>query len=319
MTLNTRRGLLSLAIIYFLPACASSGLPAPPEPSVVPSTPAVMDTTPSVQPPPRLTAFRFGPGRSSYWVRQEAIVTVSRDSVLPPEEDTIATSARISYDITASDSIAMTGPRVIAIIDSFTIRAIRDTIHPIRQLPDSVVVDITRARDVPTPIPVMTDTTVTTTAADLAPSMPMVPCDQIAEAARILAQQIFPAVPATLEPGATWSDSTSTTMCRGGIPITTVTMSTYRVQDRRDSSGLQILYVHRQADLQLTGTGMQGSRQLRVEGTGQSETLLTYDLTNGHVLEQSGQSVISLVYQTLQLTHRAIQRTRSSVRLIPPG
>ena len=59
---------------------------------------------------------------------------------------------------------------------------------------------------------------------------------------------------------------------------------------------------------------MQGARRITVQGAGTSQTVLTYDLREGHFLESNGQSELLLGFETIQQTEQITQRSTTRIQ-----
>jgi hypothetical protein len=211
--------------------------------------------------------------------------------------DTLQTVAGLTYSI-SSDIPAVTGS---ISIDSMVITSSRDTTVPVRRLAAPIVV----------PLPLMP-----TAAVPVEDSLAFLStCNSIEEAARALASDIYVQIPAPIERGQTWTDSTTLGFCRGGIPLTATRISRFQITDIRESRDTVVARVSRQTKLVLLGSGMQGSRRITVRGEGTSETVFAYDLRAGRFLESTGESQLRLAFETIQQTEQVVQQSRSIVRL----
>ena len=277
--------------------CASA--PAPvraPDPSV----PREPERTPVPLPPAKgPLSFTYRDGSYIYDLRQATTVSVGVGGVdgAVALEDTLQTSGSLTYTISS-----VTGAPVVSVtIDSLVITSVRDTTTPVRRLGAPV------SAQLPLTSPLLT------TPDDSAVFLST--CDSMEEAARVLAADVHLQIPVALQEGQRWTDSTSTTLCRGGIPLTAVRISQLQIGRIRENRDSTIATVTRQTALTITGSGMQGARRITVRGQGTSETLFTYDVRAGRFLESTGQSALQLGFETIQQTDQVTQRSTSSVRL----
>jgi len=275
---------LSLALFS---ACASTPvtLPAPSLP------PPRSDTLPTPIPAAIPTSFIYRDGEHVYDIRETTILTIQTDTALPVF-DTVETTAKLSYRIHRSDT-----PSIVATIDSLSIRSSRDSTSVARHLDTTVVLVFSL---------------------DLASAEPnqaveFPSCDSMNGLARALAQSTLVRIPQTITIGYTWTDSVTASLCRGGIPMVSSARSVYRIQDILDTAGTSLLRIARITKLSLSGSGLQSSRQVTVAGQGQSETLLTYDISQGIFLESDGQSILELSFETLRQRQFVNQRSVSRV------
>jgi hypothetical protein len=272
-------------------ACASApapaGTPAPTSPRE-PDRPAI--TVPSTSVP---STFTYTEGTSRYDLDQMTTIVVGTDGGAAAE-DSLRTIAGLT--------LSVTGAATTITIDSMVITSVRDTLTPVRQLSAPVVV---QAPILPTVQQGSDSTALFST------------CDSMEEAARVLAGDVHVPIPVAVARAQTWRDSTTSTLCRGGIPLTVTRVSDFQISDVRSSGDSTVATVQRHTVLTLTGSGLQGSRRITVRGDGTSETVFTYDLRGGRFLGSSGQSELRLGFETIQQTEQVVQRSTSSVRLRP--
>lgn len=298
------RSLLSLAlrivsgaVLAFTLGCAStpSSSPAPGVPTTRPDTAAI--GVPQQPGTTALPAFSYRDGIYGYDLEQHTVIAVGAEGAVPME-DTLMTRGSLIWSVrTSNDTVIIAGT-----MDSLAVASTRDTLAPPRRLTTPLMIDIRPGLE---PAPLPADTTV-------APN-----CDSMEDAARSIARDAYIHVPAGAQRGQRWSDSSSRSICRGGIPLTATTVSTFEVQDIRSRGDSTIGQVVRRSTLTINGTGMQGSRRIGVTGTGTSETLFSHDLRAGAFIESTGQSTLDLRFETVQQTERVTQRSTSRVRLRP--
>ena len=287
--------LFSSLIIGTALGCASAPTPARP---ADPAPESVPERAPLPSLPTRAPSlFTYQSGSYTYDVRQTTVVTVTSDPVTLVA-DTLQTVAGLTYSISMSGG----APAVAIVVDSLVVRSLRDTAaSSVRRLASPVMV---QPPVIPPPV---------VTAAD---SMTLLStCDSMEEAARIVAGDTYLQIPGPVERNQSWSDSTSVVVCRGGIPLTATRISRFRIDDVRESRDSVVARVIRQTTLSVSGTGLQGTRQITIRGEGTSETAFTYDLRAGRFLESTGQSTLRIGFETIQQTEQIIQQSSSSVRL----
>ena len=299
--LSNQSAIASVIVLGFTLACASappSGGP-PDVPVVRRDTAVSVPAQPGVSP---ATAIRlnYSTGTFAYDLHQTTVVTVGTDS-LGGLQDTLLTTASLTYSVQRPNDTL----RIIGVVDSLAVSSARDSTGP-RLLLAPVTVELepdTAAAPMPT-----TDSTALVGS-----------CDSMEEAARAIARDVLIRLPANTRPHQRWTDSTSVVVCRGGIPMTAVTLSTFEIQDVQPRGDSLIVPIIRRSILTLSGTGTQGARRISVNGTGTSETRFTYELRGGVFLESQGQSVLQLRFETIQQTEQVVQRSMSTVRRRIPG
>jgi len=295
-------------VVRLLPAMALGfglGCASTPTPGATPGLPPSRgDTTsaPTVVQPigtPPASSFLFRDGTYVYDLRQMTVVTVGNDS-LTRMDDTLVTTGLLTYTFRGSSDTLM----VVGVIDSLSVASTRETGAPLRQLAAPVTIDLRPGAVDSLQVP-------------LDSTAPSPSCDTMEAAARALARDVHVRVPRGVQRGQRWSDSTSTAVCRGGIPMTATTKAIFEARDIQSRGDTSIVQVLRRSTLTLAGAGVQGSRRISVSGTGTSETLFSYELHAGAFLESTGQSTLQLRFETIQQTEEVTQRSTSRVRLRP--
>ena len=231
---------------------------------------------------------------SSYDLSQVTTVTVGSDGATA--DDTLRTTAGLTLSVSAG-----TGAHEVTVtIDSMVISSVRDTVTPVRQLPGPVVMHL----------PVIASMQESIDSVALLSN-----CDSMEEAARALAGDVHVPIPVAVQQGRTWTDSSTVTLCRGGIPLSVTRVSRFEISDVRSSRDSTVVMVQRQTTLSLNGSGTQGARRITVRGDGTSQTVFTYDLRGGRFLGSTGQSELILGFETIQQTEQVVQRSTTSIQL----
>jgi hypothetical protein len=278
--------------LMLLSACAST--PAVPSPAPGPTVPRPV---PPAEPTtlPRPTSFVYLDSDHTYDIQETTVLAIRGDSIALPVLDTVSMRALVAYQVRQGE----TTPSITARVDSLTIRSSRDTSMALRHLDTTVLVSF------------QLDSGRT-----FLPSVPTdaSSCDSMREIAEATVRNTLARIPRTLTIGDTWTDSVTTALCRGSIPMISMVQSVYRIQDIRDSVGISLLRITRASRLLLSGSGLQNGRQVTVRGQGQSETLQTYDISNGAFLESDGYSSMELTFQTLRQRELVHQQSVSRIR-----
>jgi hypothetical protein len=298
---------LARALFFgFLAAASTFGCVSTPTPVRLPdpSVPQEPERTPT--PPSPATgplSFTYRDGTYAYDIRQLTTVSIGVGGAVTAE-DTLQTSGNLTYTVSSVSG----APVVSAMIDSLVIASVRDTTMPVRRLAAPVTTQLPLTSPV---LATLDDSTIFLST-----------CDSMEEAARVLAADVHLRIPVPVQEGQHWTDSASTTLCRGGLPLTAVRVSQLQIGRIRETRDSVVATVTRRTVLTITGSGMQGARRITVRGQGTSETLFTYDVRAGRFLESTGQSVLELGFETIQQTEQVTQRSTSSVRLraaVPAG
>jgi hypothetical protein len=96
--------------------------------------------------------------------------------------------------------------------------------------------------------------------------------------------------------GDSWSDTVASTVCRGGVAVTTTAVRQYVVRSLSPYAGSQALEVERTASLVVAGTGTQFGQSVSVSGQGTGTMTLFLDLAGGGLLGGTGESAASVTF-----------------------
>jgi hypothetical protein len=135
-------------------------------------------------------------------------------------------------------------------------------------------------------------------------------CTSPAGALLVAARDLFVALPPRPAVGERWTDSTSSTVCRGDIPVTTKTLQRYEVV-QSDSA----LRVRRTSNITVAGTGTQRGVQVTISGAGNATAELEFDAVRGVFTGSTGDYEAQLQFQAGTATQPFVQRVRQRVVL----
>ena len=124
--------------------------------------------------------------------------------------------------------------------------------------------------------------------------------------------------PDTLRIGSSWTDSSTSVVCRDGIPLQTASQREFRVTAAADDGGRAVLTIVRRAHGTLRGGGAQAGEPLTIAGTTTGD--LTYQLapTTGELLSATGTSLLEFTLTSRLRTQQVRQRSRITVSPTPP-
>lgn len=132
------------------------------------------------------------------------------------------------------------------------------------------------------------------------------------------AQVLFVTLPARLEPGMSWQDSTTTVTCRGSVPVTSVLRRTYTVADSTSLDGQPAVRVDIATASTLAGAGLASAAgdSISVRGSGTATGALVIDAETAMPLSGtiSGHSMITVTSRHTTLPFD--QRTTSTITLL---
>jgi hypothetical protein len=274
------------AAALLVAACASgSGGPAvTPPPTTVPATP------PGAPAPAPIPVRPYTSGSPTYVITTTASVRV--------EGDTTAVAAEtVETTLLARMLLERAGSRlfVSGAIDSFTVRGSG------------------RLNGAPLAGPVRFHGEGTTFGKlmTFVPDLP-VSCDSPAEALVAVARDLIVPLPDRVTIGSTWRDTVTSTICRGGIPLTTTAVRQYEARALATYAGTEALELARTTELTVTGSGTQYGQSVSVTGQGSGSAALFVDLAGGGLVRSMGETTVMVTFMgprgTTAFTQTAQQR-----------
>lgn len=282
----------------------------PPRPAPVPGTPSAPDVT-----TPRRSADRWSlereAGVARYEIRSSATIALAGDT-LPA--DSLVTTMIVSLALADSaDVLAVTGT-----IDSIGIergsRVIAGDTMPV--LPVGLRAVLDRQGGVlalsPPSLPDDSSSVVAVADSTVVDSAGASACGTTLDPLVAMTRDLFVRLPARLTTGMAWQDTTQTTSCRGRIPITTTTISSYTV--RGEGPGERIA-IDRQVDVTVAGNGVQHGRSAAVQGSGSGTGVLLIDPATAALVEGRSESTITITFEAGMLRQTFTQQGRQDIRL----
>ncbi len=113
--------------------------------------------------------------------------------------------------------------------------------------------------------------------------------------------------PDTLRVGTTWTDSTSYTLCRDGLPLQASVRRTFRVTGVSDRDGRTIITTLRTSRTSLSGGGRQAGDAISVDGAGNGELTYELDASAGAILSARGTTTFEFVLRSKLRAQRVRQ------------
>lgn len=150
------------------------------------------------------------------------------------------------------------------------------------------------------------------------PSDAATDCSSPAGAFLAVARDLLPSLPARLVPGASWSETVTTTSCRGGVVLTTTADHRYVVQDSIALDGRSAVRIARATTYRVTGAGAQAGVPVQVQGDGTGEGELRVDVSAGELLTTTARSTLRLTFSGAGRTQSVVQEGVQTVRALAP-
>jgi hypothetical protein len=123
-------------------------------------------------------------------------------------------------------------------------------------------------------------------------------CGAPAAAAAQATRDLWVRAPARLRVGDTWSDSTSTTICRDSIWLASTTKREYRVTAAASADSLTTLTIARRTRLLLSGSGELRGEPVEIRASGTGQATLRLSTASGWVVDARGESSLTLEART---------------------
>lgn len=268
-----------------------------PMPDPAPATPRPEDTAAVDAPLPTLTSFSYSAGAYRYELVSESEVRQPSDSSAVAA--TVRTRALV---ILRLDSLSGDSLSVELTLDS--VSAERDSLIPAA---DSVA-------PASSPFAAIVDRQGLPLAGTEAEVRECVEPD--ASDLLAVARDLLVRVPRELRVGATWSDTSTVTICRGGVPVTSGVVRTYEVLDpRRAEDGTPLVRIARTTSFSLAGSRTTEYGQvIALSGSGESRATLELDAGAGIVRSatREGTSAVTVTYgrSTMPFEQRVVQSVR---------
>ncbi|MBC7791685.1 MAG: hypothetical protein H7Z74_17195 [Anaerolineae bacterium] len=291
------RFLIPLAVAV---ACAPASTP---ETRPVPErAPPVPGPGPVTAPPASIvrdplegrSAFRYAAGTRNYEIFSEAKIELASDTAARSETVRLSALVTLTFETLSDSLLAVSGT-----VSEYEV--LRGEAIP---APDSTLPSTATFNASITPVGRLVSLV-----GDTAGCNPQEPLLAVGQRAII-------ATPNNLDAGARWSDSVSTTVCRGGTPITTGSVRDYEVEAREMVDGVPVARVRRRETFTLAGSSSVRGRHVAIVGRGSSSAILRFDLARGLLLSEEGTSETALTVSSprSQAEFRQREATKLSLR-----
>lgn len=145
-------------------------------------------------------------------------------------------------------------------------------------------------------------------------------CDSALSPIAATARELLIPVPPSFTDSTAWQDSTSTTICRDGIPVTTVAVHHYRVAGQATFDSTAAVQLTRTSTLTIAGSGTPRYRTdgtFSITGTGTSSGTFYLDPHAGTLLGGSENGDADITVTTAQSTLPFHQRVKQTITRQP--
>jgi hypothetical protein len=246
--------------------------------------------------PPVVASFAYAPGTYRYQVANDAVI--ERTDGTDPRRDQITTATYLTYTLGGSG----VQRRIAGTVDSFTVvggpAGGPATARPLpKPLHFRGILDQTQGR-------------VTFTA------VPPTDCRTPAGALLVLARELLAALPPTVRSGLAWRDSSTASVCRGDIPLTSHTTHRYEVAGSATFAGVPAVRVRRTSESTVDGTAVRAGQPVSIAARGTGEADLFFDAGAGRFLGGTGESTTDFTIVSGGATQRFRQAVRQRTSLV---
>ena len=137
-------------------------------------------------------------------------------------------------------------------------------------------------------------------------------CSNDALASIPVIQRALVVTPVTLHKDMTWSDSVSSALCSGSIPVTTTSVRNYRVIGETP----QGILIERHDRTTAAGEGSQGQHLVRLKTEGSGTAQITIDSATGELLQAVSSASTTAVITASGRDQRFVQTVRERINRI---
>jgi hypothetical protein len=211
--------------------------------------------------PPPFVPPRYAVGRGAYEMTSTATIQFVGDSSARP--DTLETAVVVRYDASwTGKGLDFTGT-VQSRVTAASARMRQASTESLDPVPFRATVDTARG--------------VVLLIGDSTESV----CPSTHAGALATARQYLASIPRTLAPGASWTDTTTATTCRGEIPVTTTAIRHFTVALEHPPSGPPTIVVSHLSTISLQGESSRRTRGVTLTGAGTRQYEDRYDAFTG--------------------------------------
>ena len=129
-----------------------------------------------------------------------------------------------------------------------------------------------------------------------------------------LLPELLPLLPTPLRPDQQWSDTLTVTTCRAGLPVTTVTVASYRTLSGMDSA---TVLLERRAVIRAAGVATLREQTVTLTGSGTSESIAVVIITSRRIQSWRGTQTLEIELTNGRQTRRMVQLITDSATSLP--
>ena len=132
---------------------------------------------------------------------------------------------------------------------------------------------------------------------------------------RAIQRNVF-LVPLELSNQETWTDSTSTIVCSGSLPVTLTSLRTFHIIGESEFEGFRVLVVEQNEKTFSKGEGSEGQHRIFVNGNGSTTGRLYIDSNSGQLLSSNLKNQTSLAIQSSGRIQHFLQNSTEVTQIV---
>jgi len=129
-----------------------------------------------------------------------------------------------------------------------------------------------------------------------------------------LLPELLPLLPTPLRADQQWSDTLTVTTCRASLPVTTVSIVSFRTLTGMDST---TVLLERRAVMRATGSIAIRDQLVTLSGSGTSESLSTVLVATRQIQSHRGSQSLDFSLTNGQQTRRMVQQITDAIAILP--
>jgi len=119
--------------------------------------------------------------------------------------------------------------------------------------------------------------------------------------------------PTHLEKDMTWTDSTTTSICSGAVPVSLTAVRSYRVVGETKQGETPAILLERQDRTSSTGEGTEGQHRIQIKSQGTGRSTILIDVRSGALIEMITVNSTTAAVTTSGRTQQFVQSTHERI------
>ena len=123
-------------------------------------------------------------------------------------------------------------------------------------------------------------------------------------------------MPLELSNQETWTDSTSTVVCTGSLPVTLTSLRTFHIAGESEFEGFRVLVIEQNERTFSKGEGSEGQHRIFVNGNGSTTGRLYINANTGELISSNLKNQTSLAIQSSGRLQRFSQNSTEVTQMV---